>query len=264
MGKTSSICILGTGRTGSTHLGRILNNFEKFAAFGELFGRRASWGLVRHVPAFLVVPGARNNNKDPAIVAFAHANPRLFLDRVARICRWTGKPVMAFQLFPHHLPEKTIETEILERRGTRAMLITRRAIDTYISQQKAYLVSKWTGTDTTEQKVAIDAGHFADWHSKIASWYIHWEVYHRARGLELPVIRYEADIVGGVAHTLERFKILAAEIGIDLELRPVIKITGLKRQDRTEEVRDKVANWTEFEKGLSQRGLDEAAFGHFA
>jgi len=53
-------------------------------------------------------------------------------------------------------------------------------------------------------------------------------------------------------------------VGLDLELGTEIEWTGLPRQDRNQNIRDKVSNWAETEKGLSRRGLDEAAFGHFA
>ncbi|NOZ33141.1 MAG: hypothetical protein GXP01_08745 [Alphaproteobacteria bacterium] len=262
--KTNNICILGTGRTGSTHLSFILNNFARFASFGELFERRGSWGLVRHVPATLVTLSAKNRNTDPAITAFAQARPRLFLDRVARICRWTGKPAMAFQVFNTQLPLATIDTEVLGRPGTRAMLISRRAIDSYVSMLKARTVSRWVHTDTTDVKVAIDAGAFAEWYGKQTERYEHWRTYHQTRGMALPVIRYEDDIAASVPHALSRFSALASQVGLDLKLSAEMKQTGLKRQDRNQNVRDKVSNWAETEKSLSRRGLDEAAFSHFA
>jgi hypothetical protein len=264
MGRTNNICLLTIARTGSTHLSSVLANYSRFAAFRELFAGAACRGLSVHVPPRLITLKAAKRDNDPALTAFAAAHPGLFLDRVARYCRWTGKPVISFKILSGQLPVETIETEVLSRKSTRAMLITRRAVDSFISLQKARELSRWVHKNTTEFKPQVDAGAYAEWHAKSAAWYGHWIDWHEANGIELPILRYETDIDGEVAHTLERFSSKARLLGVVLHARPVLKKPRVQRQDQTSDVRDKVSNWTEFEKGLSQRGLDEAAFGHFA
>jgi len=261
--KSNCICLLSVKRTGSNHLCSVLGNYQRVAAFYELFEAGGSWGLRTHVPVPLVTIWAKNRVTDPALIRFVNAHPRLFLNRVARVCRFTGKPVMIFKILAGQLTYETIKSEVLGRPGTRAMLISRRAIDSFVSEQKALMLSEWLSVDTTGVKVEVDAGEYADWHHKAAAWYQHWIEHYRALGQGLPIIRYEDVIDAELNHTLDRFSALAREIGFDLKPKPEMKKTGLKRQDRTRNAQDKVSNWAAFERGLSRRGLDEAAFGHF-
>jgi LPS sulfotransferase NodH len=261
--QTNCICILTVPRTGSGHLCKVLNNFPGFAAFFELFARTECRGLLRHVPAPFVSIRARHDKADPALVALAQNRPRVFLDRVARFCFYTGKPNISLKFMPAQLTPKIIESEILGRPRTRALLLTRRAIDSYISKLKAHQVSRHRNTDTTNLKVTLDAGKFMNWHARKALWYDHWQAWHRAKGLALPIMRYEDDISPGVGRTLTRFAELAEQAGMELRIPASLKTEGMSRQDLSRNTRDKVANWAEFEKQLSRRGASEKILGPF-
>lgn len=161
------------------------------------------------------------------------------------------------------MPRETLERDVLDRHGMRAVFVVRRSIDTYVSLAKANSLGAWRDKDLTNVKVKLDAGHFLSWMDEQDAWFAHWKIWLERRSFPVPVLRYETHILGLPHDTvLRRFAASVAQVGLTLRVPPKLAFDGLVKQDREKTVAFKVKNWPDFSKGLVERGIEKRAFGY--
>jgi LPS sulfotransferase NodH len=261
----AGICIIGMRRTGSNHLMNVLRNFRGLEATGELFNRDDVFGIGQLLPQLREITGLPIPRLgDQLIKAYARGNPGGFLAAVEEAVRRKGKRAYCFKVFEDQLSREALETQVLSRPGMRPVLLVRRALDSYISLEKAKSTDDWVGRDTTRSPITLDADAFAQWLYEQRAWYGHWTAWAGARGETPVVLTYEQDIDRPTCLVLWRFSRLAKRLGVPLQmpLRLRLRHRGLERQDRNRALSDRVANWPEFAAGLERLGLSEAARGY--
>jgi len=225
------VALITSRRSGTGHLLALLRNFEAVAVCDGLFD--AGTG-----------------------------DPGVQLDRSEAEARAAGRSLLVVRVTPE-LPRATLERDVLDRTGMRAVFVLRRSIDTYVSLAKATALNAFRDRDLTGVKVKLDAGHFAAWLDEQADWYAHWKDWLERRAFPVPVLRYETHIMGLPADTvLRRFAATVAQVGLTVRVPPVLLHAGLVRQDRSRAIALKVRNWSDFSRGLVERGIEKRAFGY--
>ena len=259
----NGICVIGMRRTGSNHLFGVLRNFPDLMSGGEFFNRDKVSGIFHLLPDVRAVTGMNWHREiDPVLRTYARANPGSFLDAVEAATARKRQRAYCFKVFEDQLDRTVIESAILARPQMRMVLLTRRALDTYVSLQKAQNSDVWVGRDTSAERVTLDVEAFYNWLEGQRAWYRHWLDWARARGTEAVVLTYEADVDRPLRLVLWRFARTAGQLGIPLRQPLLLRHTGLVRQDRVARIENRIANWSAFAAGLDRLGLSEAAMGY--
>jgi hypothetical protein len=224
------IVVITGQRTGAGHLLSLLNNLPEVAIRDGDLGEH---------PDDLVAVLDRVE-----LDALAH-NQRVFIVKATSM-----------------LAREKLDADVLSRPGMRAVLVTRRLIDTYVSLIRARETGVWRDADTTGDKVTLDIDAFAHWLDEEALWFAHWQEWLRRRSLPIPILRYETHISMPPEAVLRRFTSAASQVGISLKVPASLPHPGLVQQDRDKAVAFKVGNWPEFSRGLIARDLEKRAFGY--
>jgi hypothetical protein len=258
-------CLIGTPRTGTNHIVAILANCKKFKSRGEIFHPRFCEGLSAKEVELVGHIAHRQfaSDLDPSLVSFVRSNPAILLN-VLRDAD-DGQSVNSFKLFPGHLPLVSIENEIVAREHIHFVFVLRRPIDSFISDVKAVLIGKYFGIDTTALRVKLDPDAFEKRMRSWRNWYRKTSDMVVQRGRQYSTLLYETDIDCAIEQCFANIRRAAMRCGI---YRSVFdpapaRITGLERQDTSDNYHDKVLNWDEFMQELDKRKLRKLAFSHF-
>jgi hypothetical protein len=227
-----TICLVSSPRTGANHLLSLCDNLAEAQSFRALFSTLGE-----------------QLSSDPAITAAADAT------------RAAGKRVMLFKLWHDMLPPDAAKA-IANRPGMRMMLVVRRQIDAYLSWCKAIKLGQWQGVDTSALKLTVSIDDFIAFMEAQEAWFVQWQGWLSRRYLPIPILRYETDIAQPPEWTLRRLSAAAAQLGVTLKVPPTLATTGLVRQDNVRAAAEKVANWPQFSRELTARGLEKRAFGY--
>lgn len=160
------------------------------------------------------------------------------------------------------MPRHIVERDLLGRPGMRAIIVVRRQIDAYVSLAKATALGAWRDTDLSNVKVKLDPAHFASWLDAEEAWYAHWRSWLERRSFPVPVLRYETHINVPPDSALRRLASAAAQVGITIRVPAELPHKGLLKQDRESAAAFRVKNWSDFSKGLIERGIEKRAFGY--
>jgi hypothetical protein len=257
------VCILGVGRTGTNHLASILSSIPEIESRREVFNpthdnrmqpnELEEWSRLSGV-AF---PPPRKRHKAAKLI---RRRPELALDCLARLMQ-PEKKILTFKVFMGHLSARQVRTAIIGRPDTAIVFIRRRPIDIYISRRKAETLKKWGGVDTTEMKIAIDAGEFLSWRRRAEAWYRSLEAACWSSGKPFQLLSYEEDIDIAPAQVARRFRSILERFGVDgLTIPDDEQFAGYERQDRNSDVRERIANWPDFHSRLAAMGAIDKAF----
>lgn len=160
------------------------------------------------------------------------------------------------------LPRDMVERELLNRPGMRAIVVVRRQIDAYVSLAKASALGAFRDTDLTHVKVKLDPGHFAGWLDEQEDWYAHWQEWLLRRSFPVPILRYETHLAVPAESALRRFAAAVSQVGLTVRVPADLPHAGLVRQDRETAAASRVRNWSDFSRGLVERGIEKRAFGY--
>jgi hypothetical protein len=224
------VTIITGPRTGAGHLFALLNNFEAVAPRDGLFADG-----VQDAPGRI--------------------------DLAELEARSAGKSLLVLKA-TSAMPRDVVERDLLGRTGMRAIFVVRRQIDAYVSYAKALALDAFRDTDLTNVKVKLDAGRFAAWLDAEEAWYAHWKLWLERRSFPVPILRYETHLSVPPESALRRFASTVAQVGITVRVPAAFPHPGLVKQDREKAAASRVKNWSDFSKGLIERGIEKRAFGY--
>ncbi|MBI4922657.1 MAG: hypothetical protein HY834_12995 [Devosia nanyangense] len=224
------ITVITGPRSGAGHLFALLRNFEAVAPCDGLFAESVQDAAGRIDLAELE---ARAERKTLIVLKATSAMPR-----------------------------EMVERDLLGRSGMRAIFVVRRQIDAYVSLAKATAFDAFRDTDLTPVKVKLEAARFARWLDQEEAWYAHWKSWLEKRSLPVPILRYETHLTVPPESVLRRFATAAAQLGITLKVPTALPFAGLVKQDRERAAAQRVKNWSEFSRALTELGIEKRAFGY--
>lgn len=233
MAALDTVCLVSSPRTGANHILSLCDNLAEAQSFPHLFETLAEQ----------LAPDA----------AIAAATERT---------RAAGKRVMAFKLWHDMLPLEEAISIVADRPGVRLVLVMRRQIDAYVSWCKAIELGRWEGVDTSGLKLRASIDDFVAFMEAQERWFAHWQAWLGRRYFPVPTLRYETDIDQPPEWALRRLSAAAAQVGVTLRVPATLTSAGLVKQDRVKAAADKLANWPQFSRELTTRGLEKRAFGY--
>lgn len=241
-----AICLAAAPRTGSNLLSETWGAFDRHLCFNEVFHTQGVLEAQRHLSALSRHLGQPFRSiHDPALIAVARGAPMRFLDTMAHIAAEDGAESYSFKLFPPHLDDAQLP-DVLGRPDLSVVILKRRSIDAHVSDLKAARARCWMRVDTTGTRVALNLDRYLDWKRRRDAWYERVEALLTDIGKPAPVLRYEIDIDTDAVRRLALSRRLFAGFGLPAVLRADRPAPQLFKQDRAEDVADKVTNWAEF------------------
>jgi hypothetical protein len=259
-------CILGIGRMGTNHLQAVLRSIPEIDSRNEIFNPNFSYGLRRpELKELSRRAGKRFKpvNDEPKALKTIARRPGLVLDCLVSLIA-PRKHILVLKVLLGQLTIDQIVREIVDRPDTIVVFIRRRPIDVFISKRKALHLKRWLVIDTTDLKIAIRARDFIDWWNKGADWYLRLEAACWRRGRPLHRVTYEDDIDRPPGETAGRFCAILESHGLsNFTIPDDAQIRGHVRQDRNQDVADRISNWPEFERQLKAKGALDKAFSPF-
>ncbi len=262
------LVIIASERTGTNYLCALLGHHPQIASYYEIFSNVAVMMTDEEVKALCALqiwPFAHRS--DPQLVERFKSSPHQIIKLIgselsSKEIDREKERILSFKVFQGHLPPKVL-AQMIDKYS--AIAVTRRVIDTYISFVKATKTSAWLKLDTTQVKPALDIEDFVSWYEQRQTHYKqcanqYLETYHS----KIEVLRYEEFTRGSNAENLAFVcEKISAATGVVFNRFSAEFDLKFWKQDRNQSVTDKVANWSEFEKQLQQKGLLEAAFTSF-
>ncbi|MGD0190895.1 MAG: hypothetical protein ABSD74_09165 [Rhizomicrobium sp.] len=240
------VCILAVPRTGSSHASSLLRRCPELNVKGEIFNRSTQMP-ARDLGALASASG-KSGEDSAAIIEWCRSNPASTLETLYQA---GGYQILVFKLFAGHVAKELIRDQLFSRDDVRYILLGRRPIESFISVQKAKIVSSFKRVDTTPLKPELDADEFIIWAKRVRGWYKWLGKQMDTQKHPSATLSYERDLDGkaddeALAHILG----LLDTLGIS-DIRPPKFVAGTVRQDREQDFRKRVSNWTEFEAWLS-------------
>ena len=260
------ICMVTVARSGTNRLGSILERIPEIDVRNELFNQSRCWSLQQHEFADLsrrsgmVFP---YSCEAPEAIRVVRQRPDLVMDCLVDLMA-PEKRLLYFKVFRLHLSVRQVRKSFIERPDTIVVFLRRRPIDTFISLRKALHLQNWRHVDTTNFKISIDVDDFIGWWGRTSAWFRELEGVCWAMNKPFHRLSYEEDVDVPVERTLDRIREILASQGVTgLTVSHNGTAEEFKRQDRSKSLADRVANWSEFEQRLSERGFLEKAFAPF-
>ncbi len=255
-----TICLFAIHRTGTNYLGSVLKQFPSLAAFDEVFHERQVYGLKPvHLKAIANLAGREfTGSDDPALIAWARANPLAMVEVLQRVARRKDKQGVYFKVFVHQWqqPLEDVAAALAREPGFVPVILQRRCLDVYVSYRKAEAAGAYKHVDTTDHPVTLDAGQYAHWARPAREWYQRVDAALRTAGVEPVRARYEQDLDRPADDVAAHWSRL---LGLAGPVPALDRASVLQRQDRSDDLAAKVANLAEFTAALRARGLwDEA------
>lgn len=258
-----TLVIIGIERTGTNYLCSLLNHLPQVESRFELFANVAAISLGPSEIELLSQEANQSfsDKTDPALVQFMKENIPMVLS-ILRGQLLPKRKVLSFKVFREHLPNSEMIDLVKHHR---VIFVTRRVIDTYISFMKALRTEVWINHDTTELKPTLNINHFTYWYKESLEYYTFCASQYLQWKQELPVVLRYGEFTR--SSNLENLTLVARRVGlatgVQLEVPDVEFDSVFNRQDRNDTVRQKVANWDEFEQQLKKRNLYRQAFRCF-
>ncbi|WP_162916861.1 sulfotransferase [Dongia deserti] len=254
---------MSVARTGTNHLSKVLSNIPEIESRRELFNPSRIWRMdppeLEEFSRRLGRPLTCAPDNQQTVDA-VRRNPGLTLECLLDLMP-PEKRILTFKVFVNQLSVRQVNKAIISRSDSIIVFIRRRPIDVYVSQRKAARLNQWTKVDTTDMKVSIDPRHFLKWSRRCNDWYRRLEAVCWAMGKPFYQLTYETDLAASPLTVAGRFCAILEDCGLGpFTLPPDDPALGMTRQDRNKDVSDRVANWPEFKRYLTEKGLLERAF----
>jgi hypothetical protein len=235
------------GRTGSSHLNRLLGNCNAFNTKSELFHPRAAARFrPQEIEMLNAASGGLFGDRE-ASKAWMREHPAQALDAI-----YNGgwKRIVVFKVFSGHLQRDAIVSQLIENPDMRFAILRRRPIESFISRVKTEAVGQFAQVDTTETKPTLSAQDFTSWAPGVQRWYDWVRQTLETRNLPYAKIRFERHLEDtpdreALAQVLD----LLRPLGLPNITVPQ-HVEGRERQDRECRYQNRVANWDAFEGEL--------------
>jgi hypothetical protein len=216
----------------------------------ELFHDTTTRGLTPRDISELQIAAGLADPDGEALCQWRRQNPREALDVLFR--SRDGLP-MIIKLFPDHLSTEQLSSAIFSRDDIGFLMLRRRPIECFISNQKARSAGKFSAIDTTAIKPELSVKPFLRWSRKVRKWYDWLDEQIESRNLPCVRLSFERDFAESTnAEALSLLLQSLETLGLDPVAMPR-RVKAAERQDREPDYRNRVANWGEFESELNAR-----------
>lgn len=260
------ICVVAVARSGTNHLASVLSRIAELDVRHEIFHRTRCQMLHQHELAEL---SRRSGRSFPLACESAEAvsavrrRPELVMDCLTDLMA-PEKRLVCFKVFRLQLSVRQVRNALIRRPDTIVVFLRRRPIDTFVSLRKALHIQNWYGADTTKLRINIDADDFIGWWGRTSAWFRKVEAACWAMNKPFHRMSYEDDVDVPADRTFDRFRAILAAHGVtELTVAEEGELGAARRQDHNKELGDRVANWSEFQQRLSDKGFLEKAFSPF-
>jgi len=238
------LCIVAAPRTGSNVLCSMFSRDPACHYQWELFHPHWIGGLNEDELAALA---ARANSVE-AIASWRARQPGAVIDLLLGLspCR-----TLVLKVFPGHVRRRLLRHEVFGRGDIAFTVLTRHPIDSFVSATKARILRAHSRVDTTTLRPTLSLEDFGRWARSRYNWY-RWIDYSFKQACVDPIrIDYDRAIAVDPAATAAH---LATRIGLKFA-PPSRNPKDLFRQDKTEDYRDRVANWNAFTEAVDPQLL---------
>ncbi len=255
------VCIVSIPRTGTNYLCSLLAQHVAIDSRYEIFHRKQPFSIKEsELNDFfdeLYLKSKPITNEEKASILIAH--PIKFTNFLIKNSR---NNILSYKIFPWHLDRNTLVKELLNDPDTVFLICKRKAIDSYISKEKASLVSTYRKVDTTNIKPEINFKDYKKWYNQRENWYQFIETALITSKSKSKVIYYE-DFSRKDDTSNLNFVIKCIEsLGIKLHTLNYAKTTFTK-QDKNEDYAKKVENWEEFLNNVNKEGWQDKIESYF-
>lgn len=250
-GGPNFLSVLAMPRTGSSFLEILLTNCEGIVTCGEPFNRpRSPEPLSAKRTEELRLLTNLEISDEVSWHQWKIANPGRMLDFEQSKNR---NRLVTFKIFPLHLSNDLIDRDIFSRADVCYIVLRRRPIEGFISDQKAAALKAWRSINTTDIKPVLHPQKFVEWAKYYHNWY-DW-LSRRLAENHAPVVElsYERHLrtqdpsqaISNVLNAIE-------SLGLG-KLSYAPKYPLLERQDLEENYQARCANWDDFAAQVLKR-----------
>jgi hypothetical protein len=159
--------------------------------------------------------------------------------------------ILAFKVFPHHLPTEHLRQVLSESRTI--VVLRRNLLHSYLSGVIAINIQKWSSVDTSQEKVVFSSDDFCAHVSKILDYYYSVVEYANNKQIRIVYIDYEQ-----LATMLDPLVFLTSLLSDCLGGQVLCSCDGsvsINRQDKRNDAASKVVNADEMLGFLKNYGL---------
>jgi hypothetical protein len=250
-------------RTGTNHLLCMMKKVKRLKVYFEIFHPEEAFGINRNEASLIADRYNKEfeSNKDKKFIKWARNNPLLMIDFLSERAKKCFD-YMILKIFPTHLHLRQIDALLGNSQQTRAIIIKRNAIDSFISLTKSNLTGYYNNCDTSKLQVNLSVNYFKSWYIQNYNWYRAIESMLTFHQIPTIYFNYENDIYVSekVLENIIRKKLF--DIGVDSVFRHEMENRGLIKQDKENRYDHKCKNWSDFVKELECYGLKSKAFSH--
>jgi len=194
MKRIPTVAIIAVGRSGTNFFVSALKDFEKSAAYFELFGTHGVFGITdyKDVAKRLGEYAGHEITKaeDPVLSDKFKTKPVLHLNYLNHSAMEAGYDWMSYKVFPDQVDVAKLKVSLREEK-TKVLFLKRNRLDTYISLQKALQKGEWMNTETTDFRPEINLDAFLHWANRQNRWYEDLYAYVLENDLDHAMISYD-------------------------------------------------------------------------
>lgn len=254
------IVIVSIPRSGTNHFCQAMTNFKEIISLFEIFHPCRVHGLDRYEDLKLIF-GTEIGVKNPTMRQFANlfaANRAGCVRRLSHHTSEVPNRYFSFKVFPKQADISSLET-IYSNYIKSAIFIVRRRLDSYVSQVKALEIQNWVQQDTTHLSVEVKVEEFLDWAAGVDDWFGSQHQLLLKNNIVPRLVHYDEQIDVPLRQLLRQIQNTLQTDNICLNRKLRFAKSRLKKQDRTPNVFDKMANGDEVKRQLMELGKLEYA-----
>ena len=251
-------------RAGTNHMFYFMQNIKSLDVRFEVYHPMEAYSISRYeVDLLSNLAGYRfMSNKDKNFIKWIHEYPLLFLKFLSERSFANDKSLI-FKIFPNHINKNQIEKMIMDQPSSKAIIVNRRPVDSFISLVKSIHSGKYLNIDTSNIIVKLDSSYFMEWWVKNYNWYRSVESILTKLGVPYTYFNYENDIYCSNQELGRNITEAFLRIGKTIEFKNDLENQGLRKQDLEPKYENKVSNWKQFVSELKRFNFIENAFRPF-
>lgn len=258
------LLILSIPRTGSNFICNVIDNFQEFEFFFEVFHHKKVFirpkrksEIVRYISSVCQnnnfrISGDRINEKE--LVELAHADPGLFFNAIKNTKK---NKYFGFKVFRNHLSIKEIDSLFIRDKSIFKLILKRNLLDAYASDRIASTISKYVRAGTSNIQVEFEEGHFLKWLKNTQRYYKTLEDYSRLFPDSFANLTYEE--INQFNNNGEKICFIADYLrncGFDLSLKQDLKNIDLpNKQDMRKNTFERFKNPDDLKRSLYKHQL---------
>lgn len=257
--KAKAVIVLGVPRIGSNYLFECLQSCRDIYVGSELFNPKAALGLAYYkrlgLAHFSTLLGREISDVfDPGLIDYVRHNPGQALQDIRHLADTIACKSALLKIFDDHLDANVLQDQILADEDVVPVILRRTLLPCYISWIKARNTQAWVKTDHTAFKPTVDPADYLQWQSKTLAWYADLESAVARHGQPQIDLTYEDIIAQRPLQLVTKLSGTLAHYGVTLTPPDADFDPPIPRQDRTDNVFDRVANGAELRNALEKAG----------